>query len=99
MEEKLVEIFNHFGYEKQRLKLAEEYQELQDEIFYIYDFGSDRDNLLSEVADVIILVLQFAFEYGYSKEDIEKMIKHKIDRTIDRIEEGYYENERDKNNI
>ena len=91
MEEDLLKIFNNFGSKTQRKKLCEEFMELQDELFYIYDFGDDRENLLSEVADVLILVLQFAYEYGYDNEEIVKQMKYKINRTLERIESGYYE--------
>ena len=36
-----------------------------DKLFYIYDFGDDRENLISEIADMLVLILQFAYEYGY----------------------------------
>ena len=90
MKNDLLKIINHFGSKTQRKKLCEEFMELQDELFYIYDFGDDKENLLSEVADVLILVLQFAYEYGYDNEEIVKQMKYKIKRTLERIENGYY---------
>ena len=86
MKDKLLQIINHYGATNQRKKLCEEFMELQDELFYIYDFGDDRNNLLSEVADVLVLVMQFAYEYGYPLEEIIDMMNYKIDRQLDRIE-------------
>lgn len=86
MKDKLLQIINHYGPLNQRKKLCEEFMELQDELFYIYDFGDDRENLLSEVADVLVLVMQFAYEYGYPLEEIIDMMNYKIDRQLDRIE-------------
>ena len=91
VEKDLLEIFEHFGSKTQRKKLCEEFMELQDELFYIYDFGDDRENLISEIADMLVLILQFAYEYGYDNEDIIKQMKYKIKRTLERIESGYYE--------
>lgn len=90
MKEDLLKIFEHFGAKTQRKKLCEEFMELQDELFYIYDFGDDRENLLSEVADMLVLILQFAYEYGYENNDIINQMKYKINRTLERIENGYY---------
>lgn len=86
MKNKLLQIINHYGPLNQRKKLCEEFMELQDELFYIYDLGDDRENLLSEVADVLVLVMQFAYEYGYSIDDVINMMQYKIDRQLDRIE-------------
>jgi NTP pyrophosphatase (non-canonical NTP hydrolase) len=86
MKNKLLQIINHYGPLNQRKKLCEEFMELQDELFYVYDLGDDRENLLSEVADVLVLVMQFAYEYGYSIDNVINMMQYKIDRQLDRIE-------------
>ena len=84
MKDKLLEIIKHYGLENQRFKLAEEYQELQDEL-YNYIFLDEGQNILTEVADVIILCLQFMYEYGYDEEDLIKEMNFKIDRQLGRI--------------
>lgn len=85
MKNKLLQIINHYGPLNQRKKLCEEFMELQDELFYVYDLGDDRENLLSEIADVLVLVMQFAYEYGYSIDDVINMMQYKIDRQLERI--------------
>ena len=80
MKEKLLQIINHFGREAQRDKLCEEFRELQDEA-----------ELLTEIADVFVLCLQFFYDYGYDEDDLIQEMNNKIDRTIKRIKEGYYE--------
>lgn len=87
----LLEIFNYFGYEEQRNKLCEEFRELQDELFYIYELGNDRENLLNEGIDTISLILQFLYDYGYTDELIINTLKDRVNRTIKRKNEGYYD--------
>ena len=87
----LLEIFNYFGYKEQRNKLCEEFRELQDELFYIYELGNDRENLLNEGIDTISLILQFLYDYGYTDELIINTLKDRVNRTIKRKNEGYYD--------
>ena len=87
MKNKLLKIINYYGVKHQRKKLCEEFMELQDELSHIYEFEDDRENLLSEIADVFVLIMQFAYEYGYSIEDIINEMNYKIDRQLKRIEE------------
>lgn len=94
MKDKLIEIINHFGPENQRKKLMEEMLELQDELFKWYELdglNENCDNLLGEIADVLCLVLQFAYEFGFTDEEIQNKMIFKIDRTLERIKEKYYE--------
>lgn len=87
---KILDIFTYFTARNQRDKLCEEFRELQDELFRFVELG-DECNLLTEIADVIILMLQFMYEYGYELNDLEEEVNNKINRTIKRIEDGYYE--------
>lgn len=88
MEEKLSTIILHYGLEHQRNKLAEEYRELQDEL---YKFTNDEEeDILGEFVDVLVVTLQFMVLAGYSfpnlKEVIKRKIEFKVDRQLDRIE-------------
>ena len=67
-------IFEYFGAENQKQKLIEEARE------YIQDQNEH------EVADVFIVSLQL---YLHSKK-VQRAVDYKISRTIDRIEQGYY---------
>lgn len=85
MEEKLLKIINHYGLENQREYLGKEYQELQDEL-YKYVVTGDEADLLTEIADVFVLCLQFLYEYGYSNEELINEMNFKIDRQLKRME-------------
>ena len=90
MKDKLLKIIEHFGEYNQREYLGKEYQELQDELYKFVIIG-DECEILTEVADVFVLCLQFLYKYGYDEEDLIKEMNFKIDRTIKRMEEGFYE--------
>ena len=87
MKDKLLKIINYYGATKQRKKLCEEFMELQDELYSTYVLQEDySDNLLSEIADVLVLIFQFIVEYGFEAYQIEEEMKFKINRTLERIE-------------
>lgn len=93
MKEDLERIIEHFGVEPQRNKLAEEYRELQDEL---YKFVNDEpEEILKELVDVMAVTLQFMALAGYDfyllEENIKKELNFKTKRTLERIESGYYE--------
>lgn len=76
MEEDLRMIMNHFGIENQLEKLREEAKEYLE---------SDYD--ISEIADIYVVVKQL---YNASPE-IQEIVRQKIQRTLSRMETGYYE--------
>lgn len=89
MKEKLLKIIQHYGAVNQRKKLCEEFIELQDELANVVN---DRpENILTELADVIVLTLQFMTISGYSFDLLEENLKYEIDykiqRQLDRISE------------
>lgn len=86
MKDKLLKIINHYGAIEQRKKLCEEFMELQDELYSTYVLQEDySDNLLSEIADVLVLIFQFIVEYGFEAYQIEEEMNYKIQRQLDRI--------------
>ena len=79
------EIADTFKIRNQQLKLIEELGELTREI---------SDEKISEIADVNILINQILYlssnkDYN-SKEKLKEHIEYKLQRTLKRIEEGYY---------
>lgn len=89
---KYQKIFNYFGYENQRSKLTEEAQELSDEIL-LYEKGiGDINKIIEEMADLRNILLGFILEYDIHPEEINNIMDIKLDRTIERINCGYYEN-------
>lgn len=81
----LYTIYNHFGKENQINKLAEECVE------YLESYITNRKESYDpeEVADVLVVALQLAF----NDPEVAQAVKDKIARTITRIGEGYYRNE------
>lgn len=93
MKNDLLKIINHFGEKNQREYLGKEYQELQDEIYKL--LNGETEDILTEITDVLVITLQFIAKSGYSfellEENIKREVKFKIERTLQRIKEGYYE--------
>ena len=92
MKEKLLKIIDKFGINNQQRKLAEEVFELNEAITKHEALGGQYKHIVEELADVMVMLKQFQYYYDIEQEEIEEICKQKIDRTIDRIEEGYYEN-------
>lgn len=103
MEDKLMQIINHFGIETQQRKLMEETFELQNaitihetaksnewEIPLNYIVGT-KEHITEELADCLVLLFQFKEYYKIDGYSILRELNKKIDRTIERIESGYYE--------
>lgn len=89
LKEDLKEIYDHFGYENQLLKLREEMAELT---YEIDQRQRDPVKLMWEFVDVYILVCEILL--GMSIKTLKmfkQMVKYKINRTKQRIKEGYYE--------
>lgn len=99
MEEKLLKIINKFGVNNQQRKLVEEVFELNEVITKHEALGCEYQHIVEEIADVMVILEQFKLYYGITSKEITDIFWNKVDRTLDRIEEGYYENERNKNNI
>lgn len=88
-EDKLMQIFDHFGATNQAEKLMEEAAELRVEIIEDNYLG-----IIEELADVEVLLDQIKLKYEICPEEIESIKKEKIDRTLKRIKEGYYNEHR-----
>lgn len=83
-------IFNYFGYENQRRKMNEEMQELNDAIL-LYETGNgDINNVIEEIGDLFNVINGFMEFYEITHDEVENIMKHKLDRTIERIDSGYY---------
>ena len=103
MKEDLLKIIKHFGINTQQRKLAEEIFELQEQISIyeqVHDWDSndyfmgivpEKDGISEELADVIVLLKQIFYYYKFDENEIKKLEQNKINRTLERIESGYYE--------
>ena len=86
MKDKLLTIFNTYGKSQQASKLLEEVGEFIETIM-----NEDKENMVQEIADVLNMVEQFMYYYDIDIRDVIEIKHQKIDRTISRIEEGYYD--------
>jgi len=76
-------IFEHYGTNHQLLKLAEECSELSAAIVkYVNNEGGSIEKIISEIADVLILIRQFQLNSG---NEIEAVVLQKMQRQLDRI--------------
>lgn len=106
MREKLLEIIEHFGVIHQLKYFQSEVFELNEAIINAenYEFDSNDsytkiccntesyiEHIAEELADCYVMLEQFKFYYGIEDMDVKEIMNKKIDRTIKRIKEGYYE--------
>lgn len=83
---KLEYIFNHFGIENQIEKLREEVEEFIEAVR-----SGDLLHMEEEAADVQLLMAQFKKVHRLDCNRIIDIEKVKAERTIGRIDDGYYE--------
>lgn len=96
MKNKLLDIMEHYGWYKQLKYIHSEYFEL-DEAILNYENYEDlvdmelntkkqlKNNIASEIADIMVMLKQFQYSYGIDDKYIEDMMNIKIDRQLDRI--------------
>lgn len=85
----LKKITEYFGISNQIIKLNEEVAELTIEIIRDNYFGVQE-----ELADVYVLLKQIQLYFDIDDVEINSVGNEKIDRTLNRIKEGYYEKHR-----
>lgn len=90
--EKVKQIFEMFGYAKQRRKLVEEVNEFNDEVLLFEKGIGDIKALEEEFRDINVVLDGFREFYEILKELDQEYKDFKADRTLKRIESGYYEN-------
>lgn len=81
MENKLLTIFNTYGKSHQVSKLLEEVGEFIETVI-----NEDKENMVQEMADCMVMLKQFQYYYGIEDKEIEEVMKYKIDRQLKRIE-------------
>lgn len=88
MRNKLLKIFYNYSESDQLKKLNEEMFELIEAIMLYKpeNKAKSTDNITEEMADVMVMLEQFRLAYNIELEDIEKIMKYKIDRQLERIE-------------
>lgn len=91
MEEDFKKIVDHFGVTKQIKKFAEESFELQEALLTDDYTKQSRKHIIEELCDCLIIINQFKTAYDITDDELADIINFKIDRTLKRIEEGYYD--------
>ena len=81
-----LEILLHFGLKNQLKKFNEECYELVESIL-----ENNREHIIEEMADVLFLINQFKALYEITDDNLVPVMEYKRDRTLNRIESGYYE--------
>ena len=81
MKDKLLTIFNAYGKSHQVSKLLEEVGEFIETIM-----NEDKENMVQEMADVMVMLKQFQYYYGIEDEQIEEIMKYKINRQLERLD-------------
>ena len=83
MENKLLTIFNTYGKSHQVSKLLEEVGEFIETVM-----NEDKENMVQEMADCMVMLKQFQYYYGITDEEIINNMQFKIKRQLERIKEG-----------
>ena len=88
-------ILEHYGEEHQIIKACEELAELQVELFHIKperSFSERQQPLLSEVADVYIMLEQVIRIYNFTQKEIEATMTKKLRKAEDEIRDFMVKN-------
>ena len=104
MKDKLIQIIECFGINSQLKKLNEECYELIEAIRDYEDMymkcdcdsqylKNEKEHIEEELADMMVMLEQFANYYEIDVNKILKIAEKKVDRTIEIIENGYYKGE------
>ena len=99
MKDKLLQIINHYGINKQLKYIHSEYYELDEAIINTEDCKAFDESegvgynekickkyITEELADVMVMLKQFQYYYGITDKEIENIMNYKIDRQLERIE-------------
>lgn len=98
MIERANKVISKFGLENQIKKFNEESYELQEALIkanlQLSEIDDLREDITSEIADVLFLLIQFIDYFNIKDLDILDKLVYKSERTLDRMEEGYYDKKR-----
>jgi NTP pyrophosphatase (non-canonical NTP hydrolase) len=85
--EAAAKIINHYGAQHQLVKLCEECAELTQQAAKCYDKSIPySDDMIEEIADVIVMINQFEAIMSQPDRDlIDKIITEKLERQLERI--------------
>lgn len=95
MKEELLKIINCYGVIPQLKYFQSEVFELNEAIikyetlkdYYFKNTNFLREHITEEIADVLVMLRQFQFYYEVSDEEIERVMKFKINRQLERMKD------------
>ena len=93
-DDKLKKITKHFGVETELMKLSEELGELQNECYKRLYVDPEAGNVEDEFADVLVVLSQLLLYFNADMDKVSEIFERKVDRTVKRIEEGWYDKHR-----
>lgn len=93
-DEKLRKITKHFGIETELTKLSEEVGELLNECYKRHFVDPGYGEVEDELADVFVILAQIGLYFNADMNKVEEIIKTKVDRTVQRIDDGWYDRHR-----
>ena len=98
MKEDLLKIIRHYGLDNQLKYIHSEYYELDESIFnyesgkFLADLDCEEkeqkaiEHIAEELSDCFVMLKQFQYYYDIKDSEIEKIMREKIDRQLQRIE-------------
>lgn len=86
MKDKLVDIIDYYGIMKQLKYFQSEIFELNEAIIKHENMGCELQHIIEEIADVQVMLSQFKEYYDITDEEIEEVMKYKVERQLERIE-------------
>ena len=96
MNDKLKKIIKHYRALPQLKYFQSEVYELTEAVLW-HEFHPEVygnvESIAEEIADIMVMLKQFQLNYGIKDEEIEEIMKFKIDRQIDRINKQISESE------
>ena len=95
MKEDLLKIINHYGLANQLKYIHSEYYELDEAILHYEnskcfndEYGvDDNKHIIEELSDCFVMLKQLQYYYGIEDSEIKKIMREKIDRQLNRIED------------
>jgi NTP pyrophosphatase (non-canonical NTP hydrolase) len=93
MKESLLKIVNHYGLKHQLKYIHSEYYELdeaiiieEDRVEHMKSKNWNTSHIAEELSDCFVMLKQFQYYYEIPDEEIERIMKYKIKRQLERID-------------
>ena len=99
MKENVLKIINHYGIMPQlkyfqsevfelteAIMILEHYEEFANDQDYQPTLKQQKEHIAEEIADVMVMLKQFQMYYKISRDEIRDIMKYKIERQLERID-------------